>query len=177
MSKTRRVWNIIGAVFEIITALLLMLVPDLAFEFIAIIIAFILLIYGIKYIVYYLTHAQHMIGGKWLLLVGLILFDMSVFLTILDNVTQPILIIYIVVVHFVAAIVNFARAVSNKGDGNPGWTIDLAQGIGNFAQVVLCLVFIKWFEVPVFIYCSGLIYSAILTIIASCKRTAIIYVQ
>ena len=177
MSKTRRVWNIIGAAFEIVIALLLMQIPDFAFEIIALFIAIILIIYGIKYIVYYLTHAQHMIGGKWLLLVGLILFDAGAFITLLYDMAQTILIVYVVVVHFVAAIINLARAVSNKGDGNPGWKIDLAQGIGNIAQVVLCIVFIKWVEVPVFIYCIGIIYSAILTIISSCKRTAIVYVQ
>ena len=30
---------------------------------------------------------------------------------------------------------------------------------------------------PVFIYCAGVIYSAILKIISSCKKTAIVYVQ
>ena len=51
------------------------------------------------------------------------------------------------------------------------------QSIGNFIQVAVCIIFSQYVEVPVFIYCSGLIYSAILQIIQACKRTAIVYVQ
>ena len=51
------------------------------------------------------------------------------------------------------------------------------QGIGNIAQVALCLIFINYVEIPVFIYCGGVIYSAVLKIVSSFKRTAIVYVQ
>lgn len=177
MSKTRRVWNIIAAVFMIQSALILMLIPMIAFEIIAMFVGLMLTCYGLKYLIYYITHAQHMVGGKRLLLVGLVLLDTGVFATLLTEQAQAILIIYVVAAHLVASILNFARAFSNKGDGNPGWKIDLAQGIGNVAQVALCLIFINWVEVPVFIYCGGVIYSAVLKIIQSCKRTAIVYVQ
>ena len=49
MSKTRRVFSIIGALFVIQGALILMLVPDMAFELIAIGIAVALTFSGIKY--------------------------------------------------------------------------------------------------------------------------------
>lgn len=177
MSRTKRVWNIIGAVFMIQSAFFLMLIPEAAFLVISAFVGLLLVFYGIKYLVYYLTHAQHMVGGKWFLLLGLLMLDMGVFATLISDQTQIIMIIYVVAAHFVAAVINFARAFSNRKDNNPGWKIDLAQGIGNITQVVLCLVFIKHIEVPVFIYCAGVIYSAILKIIASCKRTAIVYVQ
>ena len=177
MSKTKRVWTIIGAVFTIQTALFLMLMPEIAFLLIAAFVGLWLTFHGLKYLIYYMTHAQHMVGGKWFLLLGLLMFDMGVFATVLCDQVQMIMIIYVVAAHFIASILNFARAYSNKGDGNPGWRIDLAQGIGNVMQVVLCLVFINYVEVPVFIYCSGVIYSAILKIITACKKTAIVYVQ
>ena len=177
MSKTRRVFNIIAAIFMIQAALILMLVPMVAFSLIAMCIGLLLVYYGLKYIIYYLTHAQHMVGGKWLFLVGLIMFDMGVFATTLYEQSQAILIIYVVAAHLVGAAINIVRAVGNKKDNNPGWKIDLAQGIGNIAQVVLCLVFINYVEIPVFIYCAGVIYSAVLLIIQSCKKTAIVYVQ
>ena len=177
MSKTRRVWNIIVAIFMIQSALFLMLIPEVAFEVIAIFVGLMLTFRGIKYLSYYMTHAQHMVGGKKILLVGLFMFDMGFFSMVLMDQAQIILIIYVVAAHLIASGLNFARAFSNKGDGNPGWKIDLAQGIGNVAQVALCLIFINWVEVPVFIYCGGVIYSAVLKIIQSCKRTAIVYVQ
>ena len=177
MSKPRRVWNIIVANFMIQSAVLLMFVPDIAFEIIASCVGLVLTFYGIKYLFYYLTHAQHMVGGKWLLLAGLLLFDFGIFASILIDQTRSIVIIYVISGHLVAAVLGIVRAVSNKGDGNSGWKIDLAQGIGNIILVVLCLVFIKHVEIPVFIYSASIIYSAILKIIQSCKRTAIVYVQ
>lgn len=177
MSKTKRVWNIFVAFFTIFGALVLMLVPDLAFSLIAACVGLMLTLRGLKFLIYYVTHAQHMVGGKRLLLVGLILFDMGVFASLIYDQTQFLTIIYVIAIHIVWVVLRFARAVSNKGDGNPGWKIDLAQGIGNLIQVILCLVFINSIEIPVFIYCIGVIYTAVLKIIASCKRTAIVYVQ
>ncbi len=177
MSKTKRVINVLEAILMIQMALILMLVPEEAFKLIAILVGLILTVYGLKYIIYYLTHAQHMTGGKRLLLVGLILFDAGTFAMVIYDRAKVLMVGYIVAVHLVASVLNFARAYSNKGDGNPAWKIDLAQGIGNFIQVVLCLVFINHVEIPVYIYCLGVIYSAVLKIIASFRRTAIVYVQ
>ena len=177
MTRTRRIFNIIGAAFAIQIALILVLVPEESFIIIAIGVGLMLTYKGLRYIVYYLTHANHMVGGKRILLVGLLLFDAGVFATTLFDQAQVIMIIYVVGCHVVAAVLNIVRTVGNKKDGNPGWKTDLAQGIGNIAQVALCLIFIKSVEIPVFIFCGGLIYSSILSIIASCKRTAIVYVQ
>ena len=177
MSKSRRVWNIFYAIFAIQGALFLMLVPEIAFIILAIGVGLDLTYYGLKYLIYYLTHAQHMIGGKRIMLIGLLMLDMGVFATVLYDQAQAIVIIYVVAGHLVAAGLNFVRAFGNKRDKNPGWKIDLAQGIGNFAQVVLCLVFIKNVGIPVYIYCIGVIYQSVLKIITSFKRTAIVYVQ
>ena len=118
-----------------------------------------------------------MTGGKWILLVGLIMFDLGIFaLTLLDK-ASAILIIYVVAIHLVYGILGIVRAVSNKNDGNMGWKIDLAQGIGNLILVALCLIFIKHVEIPVYIYGAGVIYSAVLKIITAFKKTAIVYVQ
>lgn len=177
MTRKRRVLNIIGAVLTIQGALLLMLVPEIAFRLIAVGVGLMLTFKGLRYVIYYLTHANHMVGGKRILLIGLLLFDLGTFATVLYDQAQAIMIIYVVVCHVVAALINIVRTVGNKKDGNPGWKIDLAQGIGNIAQVALCLIFIRHVEIPVYIYCAGCIYTAILTIVSSCKRTAIVYVQ
>ena len=177
MSKMRRIWNIIIAITMIQAALFLMLIPDIGFELIAFIVGMLLAERGVKFLIYYVTHAQHMTGGKWMLLVGLILFDLGIFsLTLLDK-TAFVSIIYVVTIHLVAGILGIVRAIGNKKDGNTGWKIDLAQGIGNLILVTLCLIFIRHVEIIVFIYGAGVIYSAILKIISSFKRTAIVYVQ
>ena len=177
MSRTRRVWNIIGAIFTIQGTLLLLLIPEEAFTLIAVFVGFLLTYKGLKFIVYYLTHAQHMVGGKWLFLVGILLFDLGTCAWVLFDRAQAIVIIYVVSCHLVTGALGIVRAVSSKGDGNPGWKIDLAKGIGNLALAALCLIFINSVTIPVWIYCAGVIYSSILDIVASCRRTAIVYIQ
>ena len=169
MTRTRRVFNIIGAALSIFGALILMLIPDAAFLIIALGAGLTLTYKGLKYIIYYLTHANHMVGGKRILLIGLILFDTGAFASALFDQAQAITIIYVVGCH--------VRTAGNKKDGNPGWKIDLAQAVGNIIQIALCLIFIRHIEITVYIYCLGEIYHSILTIISSSKQTAIVYVQ
>ena len=139
MSKTKRIWNLISANLMINAALFLMIIPEYAFELIAVFLGLYLSFKGAKYLLYYITHAQHMVGGKRLLLVGIILFDLGVFATTLYDQARYIMVIYVIGAHFIGAVLNFARAFSNKKDGNTGWKIDLMQGIGNIAQVALII--------------------------------------
>ena len=177
MTKVRRIFKIIGAVLLIHIALFLMLIPQIALQLIAVMFSVILIFYGLKFILFYLSHASHMVYGKWFILLGLLLFDIGVFASLMQNQSKLITIVYIAGAHLVGAILRLIRAVGNKKDNNPGWIIDCMQSIGNFIQVAVCIIFSQYVEVPVFIYCSGLIYSAILQIIQACKRTAIVYVQ
>ena len=121
MSKTRRLWNIIVAILMIQAALLLMLVPDASFILIVVFLSLVLTFKGLKFLIYYLTHAQHMVGGKWLMLVGLILLDMGGLAMVLIEQAPSIMIVYVAGVHLVYAVLGIARAVTNKGDGNTGW--------------------------------------------------------
>ena len=177
MSKTRRVFKVIGAFFAILGAIAMMMVPEYGFEIIAALVGLMLIFKGLGYIIYYLTHANHMVGGKRILLIGLILFDAGMFASALADQAQAVLVIYVVACHLIAAVLNIVRTVGNKRDGNPGWKIDLAQFIGNITLVALCLIFIKHVEIPVYIYCAGVIYTSVLNIISSFKRTAIVYIQ
>jgi len=177
MSKTRRIWNILVAIMMIQAAAALMMVPSAGFILIAFFVGMLLAFRGIKFLIYYVTHAQHMTGGKWILLVGLIMFDLGIFAMELLDKASAILIIYVVAIHLIYGVLGIVRAVSNKKDGNSGWKIDFAQGIGNLILVALCLIFIKHVEIPVYIYGAGVIYSAVLKIITSLKKTAIVYVQ
>ena len=106
MSKKKRVWNILVAIFMIQSALLLMLIPEEAFLLIAVFVGLMLTFRGIKFLFYYGTHAKHMIGGKKILLVGLLMFDAGVFSTALLDQAQIIMIFYVVAIHLVAAVLN-----------------------------------------------------------------------
>lgn len=177
MTKTKRVFTIIGALLAIQGSLILMLVPNYALEIIAVGLGFTLVFYGLKYLLYYLTHAQHMVGGKLFLLIGLILLDAGIFAGTVYDKTKVITILYIAGAHLIGAGLNIVRAVGNRKDNNRGWKTDMAQGIGNIILVLLCLIFMHDVIIPVYIYCISAIYTAILMLISAFKKTAIVYVQ
>jgi uncharacterized membrane protein HdeD (DUF308 family) len=117
------------------------------------------------------------ICGKWFLLIGLVLFDMGIFAMTLIDQAKILTLIYIIGSHAVVAVLGMIRAVGNKKDNNPGWKIDLAQGIGAIIQITICIVFIRSDLIPVYSYCVYAVYSAVLMIIRAFKKNAIVYVQ
>ena len=177
MSKVRRVLTILASLCCILGAVSLMLIPDIAYEVLALGIGLTLVYYGVRYIIYYLTNAQHMVGGKWFLLIGIIMFDMGVFATAIYDRAQKLTLIYIICAQLVAAVLGLIRAAGDKKDNNPSWKLHLAQSIGSFVQVILCVIFINSSMIPLYLYCIYSIYTAILMIISAFKKTAIVYVQ
>lgn len=177
MSKARRVWTIIGAAFALIGALAIVLMPDMALEFLALGISITLTYYGAKFLIYYLTHAQHMVGGKWFLLIGLILFDMGVFAIAIYDQAKIITVIYVIGTHLVSGILSMIRVAGNKKDNNPGWKTDLVQGIASISQVILCIIFINSVTIISISYAIYTIYYATMMVISAFKKTAIVYVQ
>lgn len=177
MSKARRVWTVIAALLAVQGAVAMVLIPDMGFELIALGVSVLLTYHGARHLIYYLTHAQHMVGGKWFLLIGLILFDMGVFATALYDQVQIITVVYVIGVHLVSGVLSLIRVAGNKKDGNPGWKMDLAQGIGSIAQVILCVIFIRSTTMIVISYAIYTLYYSALMVISAFKKTAIVYVQ
>ena len=143
MGKARRIFTVLASLLAIEGAISLVFMPDIALKVLAIGISITLIYYGARYLLYYITHAQHMVGGKWFLLIGLVLFDMGIFAMTLIDQAKILTLIYIIGSHAVVAVLGMIRAVGNKKDNNPGWKIDLAQGIGAIIQITICIVFIR----------------------------------
>lgn len=177
MSKARRVLTIIAALFSIIGSVALMTNPDIAYKVLALGIGMTLVYYGVRYIIYYVTNAQHMVGGKWFMLIGIILFDMGVFAAVIFDRAQRLTLIYIICTLLIAAVLGAIRTVGDKKDNNPRWKISLAQSIAGFIQVILSVIFINDSMIPLYLYCVYAIYTAVLMIISAFKKTAIVYVQ
>ena len=177
MSKARRIMTVLFALVAIFGALSLIFMPDIAFAALAFGIGITLVYYGVRYILYYLTHAQHMVGGKWFLLIGLIMFDMGVFAVAVYDKAQMITLIYIISANLIAAVLGLIRTIGDKKDNNPAWKIHLAQCIAGFTQVILCVIFIRSTTIPICLYCIYTIYTCVLVIISAFKKTAIVYVQ
>ena len=131
------------------------------------------------YLVYYFSMARHMVGGKRILYQGLIVFDLGIFtLTMAYNHTVYV-ILYLLAIHAFAGVVDVMRAMEARRFDGP-WRMDMATGVVNVAIAILAVIcgfFLNSMQDIVYIYASGLIYSAVLKIVNALRKTSIIYIQ
>lgn len=133
---------------------------------------------GIRQVIYYFTMARFMVGGRLSLYKGLVILDLGLFtITIIDNLPNTYMIIYLVVVHGFTGLVEVLRAFEERGYGNKRWKLKMAHGIVDLGMAVLCLVLIRNLSIAVIVYSIGLIYSSILRIITAFSKTTIVYIQ
>ncbi|MBP5261892.1 MAG: hypothetical protein J6Z43_07195 [Clostridiales bacterium] len=176
MSKFKRVWYVISGLQVILFAFFIMLLDtNTAFVIITFIIGSLLILKGLQYLIFYLTMAHHMVGGKVMLLGGVILLDLGVFAASLVNEAKVIIIIYLISGHLLAGGIDIVRAVRSKKEGF-SWKSDMATGIGNLLVALSCIVFIGSPDILILVYCLGLMYSACVRIIRAFKKSAVVYI-
>ena len=134
----------------------------------ALILSVSLTLYGLRVLLYYFSMARHMVGGKRILYQGLIIFDLGIFtLTVVDN-PKIYIILYLLGIH----------AFAGRFEGP--WRMDMASGVVNVSIAILAVVcgfFLNNMQDIVYIYASGLFYSAVLKIVNALRKTSIIYIQ
>jgi len=177
MGKLKRVWNVISGIVVILFAVLAMLIPAEAFILIALIAATLLLIRGCRYIIYYLTMAQHMVGGKIILFYGIFMFDLGVFAMTIYSEAKAVILIYLTAGHAISGVIDIVRSIRNRKDGYSSWRTDMIQGIGNILIALICVIFVGSIDILVYVYCLGLIYLAVIRIIRAFRKSAIVYIQ
>lgn len=176
MGKLKRIWNVISGFLIILFALTCMLIPEDAFLLIALIIAILLIVRGLGRVFYYLTMAHHMVGGKIILVYGLLMFDLGVFLGSIAEESAMIITIYLTVGHLIAGGINVVKSVRSRKEGF-SWRMDMVQGTINILIALICIIFINSVDILVYVYSAGLIYLACVRIASAFRKTAIVYIQ
>ena len=179
MSLMQRVRSIVAALLMIAAAVAMLIYPDNGLAFIALILSVSLTLYGLRALVYYFSMARHMVGGKRILYRGVIIFDLGIFtLTMVFN-HKIYIILYLLAIHAFAGVVDVMRAMEARRFDGP-WRMDMATGVVNVAIAILAVIcgfFLNSMQDIVYIYASGLIYSAVLKIVNALRKTSIIYIQ
>ena len=162
----------------IAVALVLIFNPsDIAYMIILLIMSVALAISGIKDIIFYFTMARHMIGGKMILVQGVIILDFALLTASLSDVPTIYILLYLIGIHAFSGVVEVLRAMESKKSVEGPWKLKFSHGIVNFALAVACLVFIRHSETALIIYSLGLIYSAIVRILSAFRKTAFILIE
>lgn len=180
MRKMQRVRSFLLGILTLVAAAIMVLLPEQGYYIIIIFMCASMIITGVKYIVQYFTLARHMVGGKRILLLGLIVLILGIFTITLFNIPQVYIMIYLLGVHAFYGAVNIMRAMEEKSMDSSAWKIKLIVGIGNFMLAILALLSIIFFrrpEISVYIYSVGLVYSGVERIVASFRKTAVVFIS
>ena len=177
MSGVQRIKDILIGILIILGAVILIAFPKEGFIITAAILSLSLFIYGIKTLIYYFTMARHMVGGRIMLYLAVVVLDLGMFTMMLTNIPKIYIVLYLLVIYAFAGVVDILRALEAKKYQTSSWKLSLISGIISVVVAVLCVVFIGSTNMIVYFYSAGLIYSAIVRIVTACRKTAIVYIN
>ena len=121
--------------------------------------------------------ARHMAGGKMILIQGVILVDFAYFTGSLSNVPKVYILLYLIGIHAFWGAVEILRAMEAKNSVGGPWKLKFFHGLVNITLAILCVILIRKPNTVLLIYSLGLIYSAIVRIISSFRRTSFILIE
>lgn len=180
MSRFQRVRSFFTGILFLIFSLLLLFLPKDSYGTITLIIAYILLFYGARQLIYYLRMARHMVGGKIILYEAIIILDLGLFTYSLYDDKSITILIFLMIIYAFTGFVDILRAFEEKNNGSRRWIRKLITGsamvIFAVALVVLTLV-MKNTLILKYGFCLSGIYTGCRRIASAFKKTAIVYIQ
>ena len=176
MTRSQRVKNIVFGLLVILCGVVMVLNPEDGFIYIAVILGVSLTLSGIRYLVYYVTMARHMVGGKAFLFLGVLVLDIGMFSTSLIDEPRYFIVTYLLAFHALTGLINLLRGREEKKNRAPGWKLNVLHGTVTLLICAACVLYLRRPPVLVSLYCAGLVYSGLVRIDSALRRTAIVYI-
>ena len=178
MTKLQRFESILSGLAIILASLLIFWLPDPEYGILVVvlILIFSLLFSGLRCLVYYLTMARHMVGGKAMLYVGILRLDLVAFTLTLTDVPRIYVVLYVLSYHAFSGVVGILRGLEAKKLEAPSWRLKTLTGVVNILIAAACGIFIHSGKLVIWLYCAGLLYSGCVRIVSAFRRSAIVYI-
>lgn len=171
MTILQRVKTIFIALVMIAVSIILLSTPtNSAYMWVIVILSIGLAISGIKDIIYFFTMARHMVGGKIILVQGVIILDFAIITGSIADVPKIYILLYLIAIHGFSGVVDVLRALEAKNTVEGHWKLKFAHGLVNFALAIACLVFIRHSNTALIIYSIGLMYSAVMNLFSAFRK-------
>lgn len=177
MNILQRVLSIVTAILLASAGVILIMVNSLGIYIVAFMLCAVLVIIGVRSLIYYISMARHKIGGRTLLYTSVIILDMGIFMFYLADAPKVYIVLYLFGTHAFSGLVNILRALEAKKYNAAHWRLKLAYGIVNIAVGVACVIFVRHIEISVMIFAGGLFYSAVMRVINAFRKTSVVYIQ
>ncbi len=167
----------IGLVMMAVAIAFLANPDDDAYLFVIAILTLGLAFKGLKDIIFYFTMARHMIGGKMILVQGVIILDFALLTGSLSDVPKVYILLYLIVIHAFSGVIEVLRAMEARRTVSGPWKMKFSHGMINFLLAISCLVFIRHTQTALIIYSIGLLYSSLVRIASVFRRTTFILIK
>ncbi|MBQ7724828.1 MAG: hypothetical protein IJT63_04365 [Lachnospiraceae bacterium] len=178
MTIFQRIRNIIVGLVMILVAVIFIAFPsDEDYVFVIAVLTLGLAIKGLRDIIFYFTMARHMVGGKMILIQGVIVLDFALLTGSLSDVPKIYILLYLVVIHAFSGIVEILRAMEARRTVSGPWKMKFTHGIVDFLLAFSCFIYIRQTHTALIIYSIGLLYSAIMRILNAFRRTTFILIE
>lgn len=176
MNRFTRIWNIFTSLFIILVSIVMFVVPDLGYILATLIFGSVLLMSGLKQLIYYLGMGIHMVGGRVILYRALITMDIGLFAITIHGTGQRYIMFFFVLYYAFAGIVSIFRAMEARSVEAAFWKINLLEGIYDLVIVIICLINNNSAGTMLDILCLSLVISSVTRIVIALRKSAIIYI-
>lgn len=177
MNRAKRILNVLGSLCIIGISMIMLAVPDMGYALATVILGVVLMLNGLKNLIYYITMGIHMVGGRIILYRALITLDLGLFTFTIQGSGQRYIMFYFIIYYIFDGIVSIFRAQEARKYEASSWKLNFLSGIYDIALSIICLINNNSERVMLEILCLGLVISAITRIVMAFRKSAIIYIQ
>lgn len=176
MTASKRILRFFIGIMMLLCSAGMMLFPKVGYAFVILFLDISLLLYGLRLLVYYFTMARFMVGGIATFYKSIIVIDFGLFVFGLEQMPQKYAMLYLIACLAFSGAVDILRSVEARRLSAP-WRLHISYGFLKVGTALACLFFLNSVNVVTFLYCIGLIHSAVFSFITAFRKTAIVYVE
>ena len=177
MSYGQRIRSFMAGIGMLLAVLILLLAKNNGVSLIVLILAFSLILRGVRSLIYYLSMARFMVGGLTSFFAGVFLIDFGIVSISLADEARIYIFLYLAGWNAFSGLISLLRAWEAFRNKGRSWIMNALYGIVNIAILVCCFIYWNNPATLASLYCAGLAYSGILKIINAFRRTEIVYIQ
>ena len=174
---TNRIWHFAVGVAMILASILLLVDPENGSVLIVFILDLILIVTGIRLLVYYFTMARYMVDSGGILYKAAIFLDFGLFVFNLDNVPQRATMLYLIGIFGATGFIRLLKVFEVKRSGGKFWAVTFIIGVGRVIIAIVSLFFLDSLTVMSALFCVGLLNTAASHFMTAFRRSAVVYVE
>lgn len=176
MNRFSRICHVLSGVFIILLSIIMRAIPDFGYALAALILGVVMILKGMKQLIYFFSMGIHMVGGRIIFYRALITMDIGFFTFSIHGTGQRYILFYFTLYYLFAGIILIFRAFESYRLEAGFWKRKLISGLFDMTIAVTCLVHNNSEAVMLDVFCFALIISAVTRIATALKKSAIIYI-